>query len=56
MSGGGRGRADHGRGRGRGRPLVAIIRENHEIYNHFMLNTLPRILRVLGLDEQEDEQ
>ncbi|KAL4224838.1 hypothetical protein ACF0H5_015534 [Mactra antiquata] len=32
------------------RRVSDLIRENHELYNNFMINTLPRILRHYGLD------
>ncbi|KAL4220991.1 hypothetical protein ACF0H5_019255 [Mactra antiquata] len=34
----------------RWRRLADLIRENNELYNHFMTRTVPRILEEFGID------
>ena len=40
--------------RGRKRPLADIIRENQLLYNDFMKNKVPRLLRQLGVGKSSE--
>jgi hypothetical protein len=43
------------RRRKRKKPLAELVRENHTIYNKFMHNKMPKLLRELGISSDESE-
>lgn len=42
------------REKNRKRPLLDLVRENHEAYNSFITKKVPKLLRALGVSSDED--